>query len=90
LSSSTVALTVEGSWVPRTLVYAESVTGLLLFGRARSSSHFQRLAPALGVGDRAEFVRRFQEIPNGMFDPSGRVLGGRRSYARWLGIGDDE
>ena len=81
---------VPGGWYPRTLVYAESLGRLPLFARAKAHALFTRIAPALGVSDRAEFVRRFAEIPDDRCYPIGRVMGGRQAYARLLGVGPEE
>ncbi len=79
-----------GYWYPRTLVYAESTLEFPLFARARSTAEFARLAPALGVRDRAEFVRWFRGIEADDFFRIGRAVGGRAAYERLLGLRPDE
>lgn len=79
-----------GYWYPRTLAYAESVSGFPVFTRARSAAEFARLAPALGVQDRSEFIYRFRGIEPDDFFRIGRAVSGRGGYERLLGIGPDE
>jgi hypothetical protein len=81
---------VRGQWWPRTLVYAESIERLPLFIRAQSPTGFARLAPALGVADRAEFVRRFRDVPDDDFPRIGRYMEGRAAYGELLAIRPDE
>jgi hypothetical protein len=76
----------EGTWDPRTLIYLGHTRRLPFLERARTAEFFERAAPALGVRDRAEFISRFRQIPDGMFYHVGHTLLGREHYARQLDI----
>lgn len=80
----------DGVWNPRTLVYAESLQRLPIFGRARSAGFFAQLAPALGVQSRAEFVARFRALPEGACVDIGGVISRKEAYARLLAIDSNE
>lgn len=71
----------HSSWYPDTVVYAEMMPTLTLFTRANSKSFFRRLAPALGVTDRAGLEARFASMPDNLFFQAGNFRGGQQGYA---------
>jgi hypothetical protein len=81
---------IPGWWSPRTLMYAEYRRHLPLFLRAQSAVQFARLVPALGVRDRADFVRSFVAISERELPMVGGRQYGRGFYQGLLGIRPDE
>ncbi len=73
-------------WYPRTLEYLGYTERLPLFERGCNPEFFDSLASVLGVANRADFSKRFNELEEDHFYPIGRSLTGRQSYAQQLGI----
>lgn len=80
----------RGSWSPRTVAVVSGHAALPLFAQAMSADRFAELAPALGVGDRKEFVSRFRALDDDAFRLVHSRLNTRGGYAFLLGIATDE
>ena len=75
-----------GHWYPRTLVFLGYRRTPRLFARANVPDFFEQLAPALGVHNREEFIKKFDKVKDLDFFPVGHSVGGRHIYAQLLGI----